>query len=364
MHRARGTGVRGGQRVVDVVEPRHLQLDRVEPSGVSSENETLSRPCSSISRAATFERRPRVAARGTAVVGLGGRYKRRGTRTASRSGRTISSRPHAGAPPRRAAGRRARKPRNRAVRRRSRRAAGRRRWRPGSTHAGGRGPSHASAAPPARARRSGRAGRGTGCPAKPPADDARGHLRQGGLVHLEQPQLGVARGHQRRGHAGDEVRPRAVVGQAQRGLENARNHRSGGGLAVGRGDDRRPLRQSCGEPVDRAWIQLPEQLSGSVVPPPLPARRESRPAPRASAISRASGARMTATLPRPEGSHPFEGTFGGLTLQGDVVRPPPSLGCARFSRRRAVPFVADLADMRPALRARKGDTEGEERRNS
>ena len=72
---------------------------------------------------------------------------------------------------------------------------------------------------------------------------------------------------------------------------------------------------------------------GRVVPPPAPASRERPAAARARPISRASGARTPPRYRADPGRHPFEGTFGGLTLPGDVAGPPRSLGSARISRR-------------------------------
>jgi hypothetical protein len=61
---------------------------------------------------------------------------------------------------------------------------------------------------------------------------------------------------------------------------------------------------------------------GTVVPPPAPTTRERAAAARASTISAESGRRglTRRTLPRPaSATHPFGGTFGVLTVPGDVA---------------------------------------------
>ena len=67
-----------------------------------------------------------------------------------------------------------------------------------------------------------------------------------------------------------------VPGEPVAAAENRARHRRRRRLAVRRGDESDSERQSRGERVERARIELPEQLPGSVVPPPRPAARESR----------------------------------------------------------------------------------------
>ena len=61
---------------------------------------------------------------------------------------------------------------------------------------------------------------------------------------------------------GDEVRAGGVVGEPVARAEDLRGHRRGRRLAVRRRDQHGALRQPRGEPVDRARIELPEELSG------------------------------------------------------------------------------------------------------
>ena len=86
-------------------------------------------------------------------------------------------------------------------------------------------------------------------------------LGERALVHLEQPQLGVALRQERGRHAGGEVRAGAVPGQAALRFEDLGGHGGGRRLAVGGGDDRSAVRQPRCERVDRARIELPEQLA-------------------------------------------------------------------------------------------------------
>ena len=86
-------------------------------------------------------------------------------------------------------------------------------------------------------------------------------LGQRTLVHLEEPQLGIALRQERRRHSGGEVRARAVPGEPVLRLEDLGGHGGGRRLAVGGGDDRSAARQPGCERVDRARIELPEQLA-------------------------------------------------------------------------------------------------------
>jgi hypothetical protein len=86
-------------------------------------------------------------------------------------------------------------------------------------------------------------------------------LGQRRLVDLEQPQLRVPRGDERRGDPGDEVGARPVVREPPRAAQDRRDHGGRGRLAVGRRDQRRPLRQPRREPVDSPRVELPEELA-------------------------------------------------------------------------------------------------------
>ena len=81
------------------------------------------------------------------------------------------------------------------------------------------------------------------------------------LVDLEQAQLGRVGVKQSGGHARDEVRPGAVVRQAEPLAEDARRHRRGRRLAVRRRDHGRAERQPRSQAIDGAGIELPENFT-------------------------------------------------------------------------------------------------------
>jgi hypothetical protein len=85
-------------------------------------------------------------------------------------------------------------------------------------------------------------------------------LRQRRFVDLEQPELCLARGQERGGDAGDEVRAGAVVGEPDPAAQDASCHRRSRCLTVGRGDERGAQWKTACQLVDRARIELPEQL--------------------------------------------------------------------------------------------------------
>ncbi len=87
------------------------------------------------------------------------------------------------------------------------------------------------------------------------------HLRQRALVDLEQPELGAVGCEQGGGDAGDEVRAGAVVREPEPAAQDLGRHRSGGRLAVRGGDERAPGGQPRGQPVDRAGIELRQELA-------------------------------------------------------------------------------------------------------
>jgi len=87
------------------------------------------------------------------------------------------------------------------------------------------------------------------------------HLWERGLVHLEEPELGVPRREERRRHARDEVRAGVVVREPEAWAEDLGRHRRGRRLAVRRRDDRGPGRQAGRQAVDRARVELREELA-------------------------------------------------------------------------------------------------------
>ena len=95
-----------------------------------------------------------------------------------------------------------------------------------------------------------------------PRADARCDLRQRPLVDLEQPQLRAARRKQRRRDPRDQVGTGPVVREPKSGPQGLGGHRRGRRLAVRRGDESGALRQPGGQAVDRAGVELPEQLAG------------------------------------------------------------------------------------------------------
>jgi len=88
------------------------------------------------------------------------------------------------------------------------------------------------------------------------------HLGERALVDLEETELGPARSEERGGDSGDEVRPGVVVCDTHPRTQDLGDHRGRRRLPVGRRDEHRPLCQASCEQVDRAGIELPEQLSG------------------------------------------------------------------------------------------------------
>ena len=93
-----------------------------------------------------------------------------------------------------------------------------------------------------------------------PRLDAPGDLGERRLVDLEEAELRVARVEQGGGDARDEVGAGGVVGDPHARPQDLREHRRRRRLAVRRRDEHGAVRQLPGEPVDRARIELPEQL--------------------------------------------------------------------------------------------------------
>jgi hypothetical protein len=89
---------------------------------------------------------------------------------------------------------------------------------------------------------------------------ARSHLGQSRFIDLEQSQFGPTRVQERRCNAGHEVGARVVVRQLRAGAKDARSHRRCRGLAVRGREEGGAKRQARGEPIDCAWVELPEQL--------------------------------------------------------------------------------------------------------
>ena len=92
--------------------------------------------------------------------------------------------------------------------------------------------------------------------------DAAHHLGKRRLVDLEEAELRAVGVEEGGGDPGDEVGTRAVVGDPSAQLQDLGRHRGGRRLAVRRRDERRAVFEPRGEPVDRARIELPEELSG------------------------------------------------------------------------------------------------------
>ena len=86
-------------------------------------------------------------------------------------------------------------------------------------------------------------------------------LGQRALVHLEQAEVGVPGGEQGGGDARDEVRAGRVVREPVPRAQDLGRHRSRRGLAVRGGDDRGSRRESRGQTVDRAAVELGEELA-------------------------------------------------------------------------------------------------------
>ena len=99
----------------------------------------------------------------------------------------------------------------------------------------------------------------------PEADGTRAHapehLRESGLVHLEEAELGVPGREEGGGHPGDEVRAGVVVRQPEARAQDLGGHRGGRRLAVRRRDDRGSGRQAGRQAVDRARVELREELA-------------------------------------------------------------------------------------------------------
>ena len=126
-------------------------------------------------------------------------------------------------------------------------------------------PSPASARPPAPARRSGRAGRGTGCA----SSSARGRVRRAisGSANSStsnRPSCAPARrrpaARSRRRTA--RLAPAPLRQSGVLGLEGRRGQRGAGRLAVGRGDEHDAVRQPRGEPLDGVGRQAQQRLAG------------------------------------------------------------------------------------------------------
>jgi hypothetical protein len=85
-------------------------------------------------------------------------------------------------------------------------------------------------------------------------------LGQCALVDLQQAELRVARGEEGGGDPRDEVGTGAVPGEPAP-AQDLRHHRRRRRLAVRGGDEGGAVGQPRGQRVDRAWIELPEQLA-------------------------------------------------------------------------------------------------------
>ena len=194
----------------------------------------------------------------------GGRRTPRRTRTASRSatqyfesaacwsdGRACRGSSSAEDEPRPAARARARRP---AGRRRSRRAP-----RPPAAPR----PRRASARRSARARRSGRAGRGRGCRGRPRAAARAARPRAARASSTSnRPSSAPREASSVEATPDTRFAPDALCASAKARAEDLGRHRRRRRLPVRRGDERGARGQPRGEPVDRARVELPEQLPG------------------------------------------------------------------------------------------------------
>ena len=282
----------GGDRVVDVVEAGEAQPHAPRPArAVASVKRDAVEPVELDRARDDVERRPRVPAGRAAVVAevadvRGGVVVRRPAADAVlRVGRVLERRPRRAriveaedAAPRRDP-RRARRP---ADRPRSRRARLRGQRRDGA---------RASARRPAPARRSGRAGRGTGC---------RGRARAAAAARAtsgsapRRPRRARARASGARERA-PRRRPDTRFAPGSVVRERAPRRRISATIAVVvvfpfvAETSADPSRQPRREPVERRRVELPEQLPGHRRPAAPPATRESVPTRRAPASSSPRG---------------------------------------------------------------------------
>ena len=131
----------------------------------------------------------------------------------------------------------------------------------------------------ARARRSGRAGRGTGCRGRPRAAGCAA-ATSGNAPSSTSNRPSSASRASIRVEATPETRfaPELLWASRTRGAEDRGDQRGRRRLAVRRRDQRRPRGQPGGEASTRQPGSIvARSLPGSVVPPPRPARRERRP---------------------------------------------------------------------------------------
>ena len=151
------------------------------------------------------------------------------------------------------------------------------------------------------------------------------------LVDLEHRELRIFGLEQGRGDTGDQVRPGAVVCEAQPGTEDVRQHRARRRLSVRRGDERTAEREARGELRERSGVEGGEQLAGEGRPAPATGEpRETPGRPREPDLERESHRSQSRALlpghsPSPKrGRHsPNEGELGA----GERPRDP---GARRF----------------------------------
>ena len=156
-----------------------------------------------------------------------------------------------------------------------------------------RAPARPSGRRSSRARRSGRAGRGTGCRA---ASRAGGAPARRDRARTRRSRTARARRRSARravrAVSSVEATPPAMFAPARLctsgepgAFEHRGRHRRGGGLAVGRRDDRRAARSRAASSLDRVRVESRSApCPGRLVPPPRPARRASSPTARAARI--------------------------------------------------------------------------------
>ena len=339
-----------GKRVVDVVEAGHAELDAAAPfRRVQLERDRLE--AVQLDRAA----RPRPAAGARARTPgsgsrRGGRCRRRRTCRAFRSGRTTSSRRRAAARGRRGAGRpgrtspRAGRAREiadlRVVRVHDQRSAC-----PAAPR-----PCPASAPPRARARRSGRAGRGRGCRGRRRAAAAAARPR---AAPPRPPRRARARasGAASRAEATPETRfaPEWLCASRADGRQDPGGHRRGGRLAVRRRDERATRGKPLPEPVDGPGSSFQSSFPGTVVPPPAPPGGRARRRP-GRAESRPRGALGAPSRGRYRCRSLVRGNLGRLSpcrgMKAAVTRAPTLR--MFFAAAGPRPATQTSSDMRPA----------------
>jgi hypothetical protein len=171
----------------------------------------------------------------------------------------------------------------------------------------------------ARAPRSGRAGPEEVPQADGLRPDPARDVRQGALVHLEEPEIGAVVDEERGGDAGDQVCPGAIVGEGHLPAQDLRDHGGGRRLPVRRGDQRRAER----EPPPRACPRRPGRPSRGACPGSSSRHLGGDPGePPGGAGERDLEAKAHAASLRAPFLHSNEGTSASLTRIGEGLQEP------------------------------------------